>query len=277
MAVQIIVDSASDIGQEEAKALGLIMLPMTVSFGEEDFQDGVDLTPAEFYAKLTSGKEMPKTSQVTPFRFEEEFQKCVASGDEVVAILISSKLSATCSGAQMAAEKFPGKVFVVDSLSAAIGERMLAYRALELRKEGKSAAEIADHLDSVKEKMHVLAVVDTLEYLKRGGRISAAVAFAGTLLSIKPLVGVVNGEVKMLGKALGVKKANALLNSVIEKYGIDQSLPYGAIWAGNDRTNLDNYLATSSLLPSDAPICILGGTIGTHVGPGAFGIAFFEK
>lgn len=282
MAVKIIIDSASDISKAEAEKLGVIMIPMTITFGEEEYQDGVDLLPDQFYEKLIEGDEMPKTSQVTPFAFEEAFAKCVEKGDEAIAITISSKLSGTYESAKQAATNFGGKVRVVDSMNACIGERLLCQYALRLIEKGCSVDEIVEALERSKNKINVMAVIGTLEYLKRGGRISKAVAFAGEMLSLKPVVAVVEGEVKVVGKAMGSKKGNNLLNKLVEeKGGIDFDMPYGVVWSGLDKTTLDKYVKDSAHLweayTDHVPEYVLGGTIGTHIGPGAVGVAFFGK
>lgn len=282
MAVKILVDSASDIGALEAKELGITMLPMLIGFGEEEYYDGVDLTPKAFFEKLIEDAVLPKTSQINPFRFEEAFAELTRNGDEVVAITISSKLSGTNASAVQAAEKFAGKVFVVDSLNAAIGERLLVQYALKLKDQGFTAKEIAAELNEKKKKINLMAMVNTLEYLKKGGRISAAVAFAGELLSIKPVIAIVDGEVKLIGKALGSKKANNLLNALVEKKGgIDFTMPFGVVWSGLNDSLLKKYIVDSEKLWKEAvekvPAYEIGSTIGTHVGPGAIGVAFFEK
>ena len=282
MSVKIMIDSASDISMKEAEALGVIMLPMIISFGEEEYFDGVDLLPFRFYEKLIESEELPKTSQITAFRFEEAYRKVLADGDELVVITISSKLSGTYSSAVLAAESFPGRVFVVDSMNACVGERLLCQYALRLQNEGRSAEEIAAELERVKGKINVMAMLGTLEYLKKGGRISSMVAFTGELLSIKPVIMVDAGEVKLVGKARGSKNGNNLLTSLVEKKGgIDFSMPYGTIWSGLDDTMLKIYVRDSEHLwkaeTDEVPAYILGGTIGTHIGPGAVGVAFFEK
>ena len=281
MAIRLIVDSAADISKKEADELGIIMMPMIITFGDENYLDGVDLLPTQFYEKLIESDELPKTSQVTPYRFEEEFEKHVANGDEVIVITISSKLSGTYEAARQAAEKFGDKVHVIDSLNAAIGERLLSEYALRLIKQGLPTREIVAELEKAKKKINLIAVLGTLEYLKKGGRISSAVAFAGELLSLKPVISVVDGEVKLIGKALGSKKGNNLLNKLVQEKGIDFDMPYGTIWSGLDRTMLDKYIKDSvqhwESNTDQIPSYILGGTIGTHVGPGAIGVAFFEK
>lgn len=282
MAVRILVDSASDIGAAEAKELGVVMIPLLVGFGDEEYYDGVDLTPKQFFEKLIEDAVLPKTSQITPFRFEEAFEKLTKEGDEVVAITISSKLSGTNAAAVQAAEKFAGKVIVVDSLNAAIGERLLVQYALKLKAQGFTARQIAAGLDEKKTKINLMAMVNTLEYLKKGGRISSAVAFAGELLSIKPVIAIVDGEVKLVGKALGSKKANNLLNTLVEKKGgIDFTMPFGVVWSGLDDSLLKKYIVDSEKRwkgqVEEVPAYEIGSTIGTHVGPEAIGVAFFER
>ncbi|MBQ8885955.1 MAG: DegV family protein [Clostridia bacterium] len=282
MAIKLIIDSAADIHKTEAEKMGLIMLPMVISFGDEEYFDGVNLTPAEFYEKLIESDVLPKTSQISPYRFEEEFNRLTKNGDELIVITISSKLSGTFEAARSAAEKFAGKVHVIDSLNAAVGERLLGEYALRLIGQGMNAAQIVSELEAKKKKIRLMAVLGTLEYLKKGGRISKAVAFAGEMLSLKPVIAVVDGEVKLVGKALGSKKGNNLLTRLVQEAGgIDFSMPYGTIWSGLDKSMLDKYIADSAPLwanhTSQVPAYMLGGTIGTHVGPGAVGVAFFEK
>lgn len=282
MSVKIIIDSASDINHDEALQMGIIMMPMNITFGEEEYMDGVDLLPRQFYQKLHESKVLPKTSLINSFRFEEEFAKHINAGDEVVAITISSKLSGTFNSAVEASEKFDGKVQVVDSMNAAIGERLLAQYALALSKQGKTAKEIASALNESKSRLQVMAVIDTLEYLKKGGRISGAAAAAGKILAIKPVVAVVDGEVKMIGKAMGSKNGYNLLNKIVkDSGGFDTSLPFGALWSGLDQSISDKYIQDSAALwgvdKDSVTSYILGGTIGTHIGPGAVGVAYFKK
>ncbi len=280
MKVKIMIDSASDFTAAQAKELGLLFMPMEVRFEGRDYLDGVDLFASEFYEKLKDCKELPQTSLINEFRWTESLQAATADGSEVVVITISSKLSGTYRAAQEAAKAFDGKVCVVDSLNAAYGEGILITYALRLRAEGKSAREIAALLDEKKKDICVYAVIDTLKYLKKGGRISAVTAVIGTTLSVKPIVGVIEGEVKMVGKAVGNKKGNAALNAIVEKLGgIDAELPWGYIWSGNDRTNIDKYIRDSAhIVPDQEKILrVLGSTIGTNIGAGAVGLAFFKN
>jgi len=279
--VKIIIDSGSDITEKEAKKLGIGFLPIEVRFGNEEYFDGIDLTAENFYDKLENSNEFPKTSQINPFRFEECFTKETLDGSEVVMITLSSKISGTYQSALEGAKNFKDKVFVVDSLNACSGQRILGLYALQLASEGKSGKEIKEELDKAKLNIKVFAVIDTLEYLKKGGRISAASAMIGTMLSIKPIIGVVDGEIKVLGKAMGTKKSYAMLNSTIEKnQEIDFDKPIGFIYSGKDLTPLENYKQTIKSILNDTdniPSYPLGATIGAHIGSGAVGIAYFKK
>ena len=280
MAVKIIIDSASDITAAEAEIMGVEMMPMSIQFGETEYQAGVNLSACEFYEKLAGVKELPKTSMINSYRFEEAFQRATKNGDEVLAIVLSSKLSGTYEAAKQAAAGFDGKVFVVDTLSAAAGERLLCLYALELIKQGKSAGQVFDELENAKHKLCVMAALETLEYLKKGGRISSTVAFVGEMLKIKPLVRLIDGEVKMVGKARGQKRASATLNDMVKACGaIDFTMPYGIIWTGLDEEVANNYATECAALlnGNTAPNYIIGSTIGTHIGPGVFGLAFFQK
>lgn len=279
--VKILVDSASDIDSEEAKEKGLELIPMKITFEDGEYSDGVDLSHKEFFEKLIESAALPQTSLINTYRFDEAFRELTADGAEVVAIVLSSKLSGTYKSACKAAERFGGRVRIVDSLNASAGERLLAEYALRLRAEGKSAEEIARELDAQKHRINLLAVLDTLLYLKKGGRISAAAAFAGTMLSVKPVIGVLDGEVKLLGKALGSKKSNNLLNKLVKEKGVDFSMPHCVIWSGLDDSLMQKYVSDSAALWQDSvselPSHMIGSTIGTHIGPGAVGVAFFEK
>ena len=280
MNVRVITDSASDLLSPHRPEV--TVLPMTVTFGREAFQDGVNLTHHQFYEKLIEGEDLPTTSQIAPAQFEEAFRAAVESGEMVVAVVLSAKLSGTYQSACIAAEEFPGKVFVVDSANATIGELVLVERALELMDQGLDAPAIAARLEEEKRDIRLVALLDTLEYLKRGGRVSASVALVGGLLAIKPVVAVQDGEVVVLGKARGSKNGNNLLVQEIQKTGgVDFSRPYRLGYAGLDDSLLKKYISDSAALwvehAGGLPIGTVGGTIGTHVGPGAIAVAFFHN
>lgn len=276
--IKIITDSASDIVNNERE--DLIILPMTISFGEQEFQDGVNLTHRMFYEKLIESDVLPVTSQITPYIFEKAYKEAREQGDQVIVITLSAKLSGTWQSARIAADGYEDVVRIVDSANAAIGERTLVEYALKLKDEGLDYEEIVEKLEQDKKRIRLIALLDTLEYLKKGGRISATVAFAGGLLSIKPVIAIQDGEVVMLGKARGSKQGNNLLMEQIKAAGgIDFEKPYVLGYTGLSDEMLQKYIADHESVWKDKVDSLttgsVGGTIGTHVGPGAIGVAFF--
>ena len=280
MSLKIVLDSTSDIVPELLGKFEIV--PLTVNFGEEEFIDGVTITREEFYAKLIESDVIPTTSQASPEAFERVFKKLVENGDEVLCITVASKLSGTYQSACIAAEEFPGKVRVIDSKSVAIGSAILAEFALSLLEKGLSAEEIEKELIEKREDIIIVALIDTLEYLKKGGRLSKTAAFAGSLLNIKPVVSVEDGEINVLGKARGSKQGNNFLIKEIEKAGgVDFSMPLLLGYTGHDPYMLEKYKEDSRFIwegkvENLRETCI-GSVIGTHVGPGAIAVAFFRK
>lgn len=282
MAIQLIIDSASDIPVSYAKEHNLTYLPLPVTIGEKQYLSGVDITPQEFYEILIESDCLPVTSQVSPFGYEQAFRAAIARGDTPVAITLSSKLSGTYQSACIAAANFDGKAFVVDSRNVSLGEAILVYYAERLIAQGLSPQQLIEALDRMKQKIKVIALLDTLEYLKKGGRIPAAVAAIGGLLSIKPVIAIVDGAVQLIGKARGSKQGNNLLNEMIaSSRGVDFSLPLTLGFSGISDALLQKYITDSrSLWEShidQLPVLSIGATIGTHAGPGAIGVAFFEQ
>lgn len=280
MSIRIITDSASDIMNGQYPQLSVI--PMNITFGDEQFSDGVDLSKEEFYLKLVETDCMPSTSQIPPYRFAEEFERLRASGEEAVVITMSGKLSGTYNSAVTAAEDYGDIVRVVDSMNVTVGEHILVDYAVKLRQSGLAFNELADELEKKKKDICLLALVDTLEYLKKGGRLSKAAAFAGGLLSIKPVVSIEEGEVAILGKARGSKHGHNMLDEMIEKKGgIDFNMPIMLGYTGMSDVLLEKYIEDNTRLwkgyTDKLPKGIVGGTIGTHAGPGAIAIAFYHK
>lgn len=278
MSVRIIVDSTTDLPEQTARRVTVV--PLTIHFGEQQYVSGVDIDARKFYEMLVEGDVLPTTSQPTPYAFTQVFQEAVDAGDTVVCITVSSKLSGTYQSACIAAADFPGKVFVVDSLTVAIGGGILTEYALSLTDKGMDAEEIAWKLMQKREKVRLLALLDTLEYLKKGGRISSAVAFAGGLLNIKPVIAVADGEVKMLGKARGSRQGNNLLVQEIDKAGgVDFEKPLLLGYTGLSDALLQKYIVDSAALwqgkVEQLPVSIVGSVVGTHAGPGAVAVAFF--
>ena len=275
MPTRFIIDSASDILPEECTQLGITHLPMTVTFGEEAYEDSVTLTHSQFYEKLAQCPTLPTTSQISPAVFSDAMAQAVAEGNDVVVITMSSRLSGTYQSACIAADDFPDRVFVVDSLSVSLGERILLQRGLELASQGLSAQAIAEALDEEKQKIRLFALLDTLEYLKKGGRISAATAVAGSLLSIKPVIAVEDGSVVMAGKARGTRQGCSLLLRLTEDAGIDNAKPLCLAYSGLSDEGIKAF-AQNPLFVS-GQIASVGATIGTHVGPDVMAVAFYTK
>lgn len=279
MKTKIIVDSTADLFPELKCRVGVV--PLTVHFGEAEYLDGVTIDHKTFYEKLVESDVLPTTSQATPDSFIKEFQKIKEDGDSAVVITISSKLSGTYQSAVIAAEDFDN-IYIVDSGSAAIGSGILAERALKLADDGMNAREIAEKLNEEKEKIVIIALFDTLEYLKKGGRISKTAAFAGSVLNIKPVLSVIDGEITVLGKARGSKMGNNLLVQEIEKVGgVDFEKPVLLGFTGLSDALLLKYIEDSKYLwekgLKDIRYTAIGSVIGTHAGPGAIAAAFFKK
>lgn len=287
MTVRIITDSASDITPEDIEAAGspaLTVLPLSVTFGSDTYADSVDLTHRRFYELLVECDDLPKTGQVNPYAFEGAIREAREAGEESVVITVSGKLSGTYESAVSAASAFDSGVYVVDSRNVCVGERVLVDYALRLVGEGLPATDIAAALEQVRDDILVVGLLDTLEYLRRGGRVPAAAATVGQLLSIKPVISVEDGEVVVLGKARGSKNGRNLLTQQIEKSGgVDFSMPIALGYAGLDDSLLRKYIEDSRAIWEgnmhvDAlPVHSVGATIGTHVGPGAIALAFFKK
>ena len=278
MAVKFIVDSASDILPQECEQLGIAqVLPLKVLFGTKEYTDGDTLSHEDFYKKLISSDMHPTTSQVPPADFEDAYEKATANGDTAVVITLSGKLSGTYQSAVIAAEDYEGKVFVVDSENAALGQRCLVMRGLQLRQQGLNAAEIAAQLDAEKKDIRLFGLLDTLEYLKKGGRISATVALAGGLLNIKPVITVEDGVVSMVGKARGPKAGAKMLRELMENNAMDPERFGCFAYTGLDNATALAFAADCGADYAAFPVVSVGCTIGVHVGPGVTAVAYFAK
>ena len=280
MNVRIVVDSTADVTDEIRAKLSVV--PLTVHFGEQEYVDGITINHKQFYEMLVETDVLPTTSQPSPEAFAQVFRQAQEAGEQVVALTVSSKLSGTCQSAMIAAADFPDSVWVVDTKTVAIGCGILAELAVRLKEEGLSASEIVARLEEERENIRVIALLDTLEYLKKGGRISKTVAFAGGLLSIKPVVTIQDGEIHILGKARGSKQGNNLLVTEIQKAGgVDFTKPLMLGYTGLSDALLEKYVLDSGALwdghgecIQSTPIC---SVIGTHAGPGAIAVAFFKQ
>lgn len=279
MCVRIIVDSSTDVSEKYREKIQFV--PLTVRFGDREYLDGVELSKHQFYEMLVESDVLPTTSQATPAAFAEYLESVASAGDSAVVITLSSKLSGTYQSAVLATEDYPN-IYVVDSQSVAIGTGVLAQYAVELAQQGMGAEEIAQVLTQQREKVCVVALLDTLEYLKKGGRISKTVAFAGGMLNIKPVVTVQDGAVALIGKARGSRNGNNLLvEKIREAGGVDFERPVLLGYTGLSSALLEKYVDDSKALWADhvdkLDGCLLCSVIGTHAGPGAVAVAFFRK
>ena len=281
MSIRIITDSASDMSPAEHPALRV--LPLSVTFGTDVYMDGVDIDHQRFYEMLVERDELPKTGQVNPYAFSQTIAEAREAGDEAVIITVGAKLSGTNQSARTALAEAPGgDVFVVDSNNVTLGERVLVEYALRLVDEGRSAAQIAAAVEAVRDRVVVIGLLETLEYLVRGGRLSAAAGAVGTLLNVKPVVAAEDGLIVQLGKARGSKNCRNLLNQKVEKAGgVDFSMPLALGYTGLSDAVLKKYIEDSAALwaghtEGELSIHTIGATIGTHVGPGAVAVAFFR-
>ena len=276
---RIIVDSTADLVPEIKERVYTVRL--TVHFGQEEYIDGVTIDNKTFYEKLVESDVLPTTSQAAPHDFIKEFEKAKQAGEAAVVITLASRFSGTYQSAVIAAEDYEN-IYVVDGASAAMGTGILVELAFRLLDAGASAQEIAKAMETEKEKIVVVALVDTLEYLKRGGRISKTAAFAGGVLNIKPVLSVVDGEIRVLGKARGSKMGNNLLVQEIDKAGgIDFSKPVLLGYSGLSDALLLKYIEDSRHIwegnLKEVRYTTVGSVIGTHAGPGAVVVAFFKN
>ena len=279
--IRILTDSASDILPAEAEQLGVTVIPLNVTLEDGTIlRDGVDMTPSAYYEILAGCRKLPTTSQPSPELFENFFLEAAAAGDEVIGIFLSHALSGTYQCAKLAADMANvDNVLFVDSGHVCLSEALLVRLAVQLRDSGKTAGQIAAILEHAKEHLHLVAAIDDLKYLRKGGRLPAAVAVAGGMLGIKPLITIQDGRVAMAGKARGLPGAYvALFKKVEEMGGINPAFPALAGYTVSSRevTPIQTYLR-DNLQQEDLLVRQIGCVIGTHAGPGAFGIAFFDN
>ena len=279
MSVQIIVDSTVDMPERMKDRFRIV--PLTVHFGAEEFIDGVTIDKHRFYERLVESDDLPTTSQASPAAFDAIFSDVASVGDSAVVVTLASKFSGTYQSACIAAAEYDN-IYVVDSKSAAIGSGILAEYALECADKGMDAKTIAETLEKKRDEICLIALLDTLEYLKKGGRISKTVAFAGGLLNIKPVITVVDGEIQVIGKARGSKQGNNLLvQKIHESGGIDFDEPIILGYSGLSDSYLKKYVEDSRDIWQDKAdsldSTLICSGIGTHTGPGVVAVAFFKK
>lgn len=276
--VQIVTDSTSDLSREEQEQLRVRVIPLTVHFEDGSYQDGVDLSHEEFYEKLAVAEKLPTTSQVNPETFAALFQSYVDAGDEVVALFISGELSGTCQSARIAAQMVdPERVHVLDSRNVTFALGLLVRQAAQLRDEGKTAGEIVSQIEELIGRVRLVAVVDTLKYLKMGGRLSTASAVVGGILGINPIIALEGGRVEAIGKVRGRKAAFEFMAKFLAQHPVDPAYPV-AFGHSNAPALLEECRSYfTPLIGTDRLVSGgIGCIVGTHAGPGATGFAYVE-
>ena len=279
MKARIIVDSTSDLSPELKKRLYIV--PLNVNFGEERYIDGVTIDNKTFYEKLEKCDALPTTSLASPAAFMDEYEKVAKAGESAVVITVASKLSGTYQSAVLASNGYEN-IYVVDGGNVAIASGILIELAIRLADEGKSAEEIAKIVEEEKKKIVLIALVDTLDNLKKSGRISKTIAMAGGVLNIKPILTLIDGVIKMVSAARGLKMGYKMLVKEAEKLGgIDFSKPVLFGYTGLSDTSVCNFKDYSKSVWNERIVnvsyLLVGSVIGTHTGPGAIAIAFFIK
>lgn len=280
MSFKIITDSTSDITQIDAREKNIQVVPLRILFEDGEYHDGINITTEEFYTKLESSKVLPQTSQPSPEDFVKIFEEAKDKNEPVLVITLSSTLSGTYQSASLAKNICEyDKVYIVDSGTVTLGLKLLVDYAISLRENGSSIEDAFEILENEKHNIRIFASLDTLEYLRKGGRLSSAVALAGTLLNLKPIVKVEKGAVSMAAKARGTNNSYSKIKALVEEAGgIDNSKPYTLGYTGSS-DNLNQFISfiEKTYDFKDCPISPIGSTVGVHAGPGACGIAFFAK
>lgn len=280
MAIRIITDSAADYSAQEIERRNIACIPMSISFGEENYLDGVDLTKEEFFEKLTTQSEFPKTSQPSPMEFADHFKAAKEAGDTVIAVLISGALSGTIQTAIMAKDMVEyDKVYIVDSKNATLGMRILVDRAVVLREQGKNAEEIVEELETLRGRIRLYAGLDTLEYLYKGGRLSKGQAAIGNLVNLKPAVTITGeGAVELCGKQIGIRHVYKQLAKIVEEDAPDVEYPVYFLYSYDKKNcaGFIQYLQKKGMDFGAPKIRGIGATIGSHIGTGAFGIVYVK-
>lgn len=276
--IRIITDSLCDLTMERAKELNIDILPLTVSFGEESYKCGIELTNEQFYEKLENNPNNPSSAAVNPYEFEEVFQRYVDAGDDIVAILFSKHMSATYQSATIAADNINSdKIALIDCENGAMGQALLIETAVSMRDEGLSAAEIKEKITALLPKTKTFIVVDTLEYLKRGGRVSKSAAFIGNLIKLHPVLQVVADGAKPVDKVKGKKSANAWLINKLLEFPADTSYKVVIGHSNNlERAEAFQQQLKAAGITNEIFITCIGPIVGTHIGPNCLGIGYIE-
>ncbi len=277
--VKIITDSASDFEPNELKELMIDCIPLSVNFGDEEYKDNVTISKDEFFEKLKNTTETVKTSQPSLHDIAEEFEAAEHSKDGGVAIFMSSKISGTANTAQIACDMIGCKnVYVIDSLTASAGQKLLVEYAVKLRRQGKNSKEIYEEIERIKTKISLLACLDTLEYLHNGGRVSQTKAMLTTVACIKPVIRLSGGNVELLAKSFNIKRGIKSLAERLEREELNPHFPVYVMYSDNESLANDLTSDIKRLLPNvhSVETVKVGAVIGSHIGTNACGIAFVK-
>lgn len=282
MAIRLVVDSSSDLPASFMEEHHIELVPLTIIFGQEEFRDKVDITPTEFYKKLTSSEVMPTTSQVEPNRFMETFKPIIDAGDQVLCITIGSSASGTCQSAFIAKDELDSDlIHVVDSNSLCMGTGYIAVIAAEMIKEGASVEEIIERITPLTDnRVEHLFCVDTMEYLKKGGRVKAGKAMVAELLNIKPILNVEDAITQPIGKVRGRKKIIPFYLQHLENTLDFEASPFLSVAHSEDEAFANQFIAAfKEKFEWNKPIMVsdIGATIGTHAGPGVLAVFYIKK
>ncbi|MFZ5969810.1 MAG: DegV family protein [Bacillota bacterium] len=277
--IKIIADSMSDIPIELQKEYGITVLPLTIRFGEEEYKDGVDLKAEAFFGKLKAAPKLPTTSQVPPMKFQSEIQRYADLGYDVLVINGSSGVSGTHQSAVMAKTQLdiPG-VEVFDTLALSYGCGMMVVEAGKMAKQGYSKDEILTRLQDMKERTDHIFSVDTLEFLQKGGRLSASKAMMGTILNVKPILTIVEGKVDSLDKVRGSRKVIPRMIELAKERGMKKGCERVGIAHGANIEGLEKLKEEiiREFEPVDLVMSEIGGTIGTYTGPGLLALFYLK-
>jgi len=279
MVVRLVTDSTADLPAEVARALGISVVPLSVFFGDESYLDGVELDTATFYARLASSKDLPRTSQPPPAAFEEVYRRLIDQGaDAILSIHLSSKLSGTyqsaCTARTTLAENGSTvPIEIIDSLSVSVGMNYAIQKAASLAGEGSDLARLKAFVEDALARTTILAVLDTLEYVRRGGRIGGASALLGTMLSFKPIVSLKNGEVIAIERPRTRSRAYARIAQLLGESGTVEAV---SIAQSNDEVGEQLAETVKEVYAGELPIYQLGAALGTHTGPGTAAIAIVQ-
>ncbi len=277
--VKIVTDSSCDLSLKRCEELGVEMLPITVNFGDESFRANIDLTTEEFYEKLAAAQELPKTAQIPPNQFQEIFKPYQESGDDVVCLFISSKMSGTLQSARVAKNILGAEnILLPDTLNVTFALRLLVEEAVKMRDAGMTGKEIVEKIEELIPRIRLFAMIEDLKYLKMGGRLSATSALVASILGICPIITLKDGLVEVVGKARGKKAAFAAIRKFVEKEPISGDY---CVTVGNANVpeNCKAFLESMEdlLKKREVYVSSIGSIVGTHTGPGAVGLAYIKK